>query len=293
MQKEIETEGETEEKAFDKFMCYCSGNTDGMKGAAEAGVQKAAELGSKLEALKSEKAQLDQELKDHQASREAAQVDSKKAANLREKEKAEFEAAEADMTTNIGAMKGAIAALEKGMGFFLQMGANQKTIVQRMVSSTAQLDDFQRDTVMGLLQGKETAQSSGEITGMLKAMLEEMEGDLATATKDEETSAAGFEELSAAKASEISSATAAIEAKTGVKRKGVKGVFEALEGLIPGALKSAGKFTIPGLTMIKLKKKPATKAGKRFAFGKEVFVKAKPARTLVKCYTVKALKDEF
>jgi hypothetical protein len=218
MQKEIEVEGEKEAEAFDKFMCYCNGNTDGMKGSAEAGVQKAAELGSKLEALKSEKAQLDQELKDHASSREAAQVDSKKAANLREKEKAEFEAAEADMTTNIGAMKGAITALEKGMGFFLQMGANQKVIVQRVVAETAQLDDFQRDTVMNLLQGKETAESSGEITGMLKAMLEEMEGDLATATKDEETSASGFEELSAAKASEIAAATAAIEAKT--KRAG-------------------------------------------------------------------------
>merc|ERR1719155_114611 len=61
-------------------------------------------------------------------------------------------------------------------------------------------------------------QSSGEITGMLKAMLEEMEGDLATAKKDEATAATGFEELSAAKAAEISSATSAIESKT--KRAG-------------------------------------------------------------------------
>merc|ERR1719359_2731985 len=87
-----------------------------------------------------------------------------------------------------------------------------------MVSSTTQLDEFQRESVMDLLQGKETAQSSGEIMGMLKAMLEEMEGDLATAKKDESTSAAGFEELSAAKAAEIASATSAIEAKT--KRSG-------------------------------------------------------------------------
>merc|ERR1719393_699907 len=50
--------------------------------------------------------------------------------------------------------------------------------------------------------------------GMLKAMLEEMEGDLATAKKDEATAATGFEELSAAKASEIASATSAIESKT-------------------------------------------------------------------------------
>merc|ERR1719424_439453 len=71
---------------------------------------------------------------------------------------------------------------------------------------------------MDLLQGKESAESSGEITGMLKAMLEEMEGDLATAKSDEATSKKGFEELSVAKESEISSATAAIEAKT--KRAG-------------------------------------------------------------------------
>merc|ERR1719409_126227 len=100
MQKEIETEGEKEEEAFEKFMCYCDGNTDGMK--------KAAELSSKLEALKAEKAQLEQELKDHQSSRE-----TEKAASIREKEKADFEAAAADMSTNIAAMKGAIAALEK------------------------------------------------------------------------------------------------------------------------------------------------------------------------------------
>merc|ERR1719326_139151 len=49
-------------------------------------------------------------------------------------------------------------------------------------------------------------------------MLEEMEGDLATAKKDEATAKAGFEELSAAKAAEIEAATAAIESKT--KRSG-------------------------------------------------------------------------
>jgi chromosome segregation ATPase len=54
--------------------------------------------------------------------------------------------------------------------------------------------------------------------GMLKAMLEEMEGDLSTAEKDEAAAVAGFEELSAAKAAEIASATSAIESKT--KRAG-------------------------------------------------------------------------
>merc|ERR1719178_324609 len=61
-------------------------------------------------------------------------------------------------------------------------------------------------------------QSSGEITGMLNAMLEEMEGDLKSANAAEESAAKSFSDLSAAKNSEISSATSAIESKT--KRAG-------------------------------------------------------------------------
>merc|ERR1719274_157577 len=134
------------------------------------------------------------------------------------KEKADFDAASADMSTNIAAMKGAISALEKGLGAFMQISSSQKTVLQRVVAATTTLDDYQRDSVMAFVQGKESAQSSGEIMGMLKAMLEEMEGDLATAEKDEATAVAGFEELSAAKAAEIASATSAIESKT--KRAG-------------------------------------------------------------------------
>merc|ERR1719230_1689602 len=54
-----------------------------------------------------------------------------------------------------------------------------------------------------------------------------------------------------------------------------------------------GKFTIPGLVMIKTRKKPARPATKKMMFGKMVKVKAKPAKTVVKAFCVKALKDEF
>merc|ERR1719504_403119 len=104
------------------------------------------------------------------------------------------------------------------MGSFLQMGTSQKEVLERVVSQSSQLDDFQRENVLDLLQGKETAQSSGEITGMLKAMLEEMEGDLKSATADEASASKAFSDLSAAKNAEIASATSAIESKT--KRAG-------------------------------------------------------------------------
>merc|ERR1712080_433592 len=55
-------------------------------------------------------------------------------------------------------------------------------------------------------------------------------------------------------------------------------------------VKKAGIFVIPGLARIKTRVKPATKAGKRNVFGKEIVVKAKPAKTIVKAFPVAALK---
>merc|ERR1712046_462267 len=75
------------------------------------------------------------------------------------------------------------------------------------------------------------------------------------------------------------------------KRSEMSKVLDALAELAGKEAKSTGKFTIPGVCMVKTKHKPATKAGKRMAFGKEVRVKAKPARTVVKCFAVKSLKQ--
>merc|ERR1711988_463221 len=86
---------------------------------------------------------------------------------------------------------------------------------------------------------------------------------------------------------------AQIEASAGVKKKDCKAVFTALQDLVPDALKKHGKFTIPGVSMIKLRHKKATPAGKRMAFGKLMHVKAKPACKVVKCFAPKTLKEAF
>merc|ERR1711879_314889 len=58
-------------------------------------------------------------------------------------------------------------------------------------------------------------------------------------------------------------------------------------------VKKTGKFTLPGLCVLKTRTKPATKAGKREIFGKVVMVKAKPAKKIVKAFPVKALKTSI
>merc|ERR1711966_462347 len=74
------------------------------------------------------------------------------------------------------------------------------------------------------------------------------------------------------------------------KRADMSKALDALAELITKEVKGTGKFTIPGVCMIKTRHKPATKAGKRMAFGKEIKVKAKPARTVVKAFAVAAIK---
>merc|ERR1719394_923638 len=70
-------------------------------------------------------------------------------------------------------------------------------------------------------------------------------------------------------------------------------VIDSLAAIATKEVKSAGKFVIPGVCMIKTRVKPARKAGKRMAFGKEVMVKAQPAKTVVKAFPVSALKKSI
>merc|ERR1712205_157094 len=50
---------------------------------------------------------------------------------------------------------------------------------------------------------------------------------------------------------------------------------------------------LPGLCRIKTRTKPATKAGVRNIFGKEMKVAAKPAKKVVKAFPVQALKKQI
>merc|ERR1719273_2556156 len=78
-----------------------------------------------------------------------------------------------------------------------------------------------------------------------------------------------------------------------LKKSEAAKILNTLATVATKEVKNAGKFTIPGLCMIKTRVKPATKAGKVMAFGKEMVVKAKPARTVVKAFPVGALKKSI
>merc|ERR1712159_893828 len=85
--------------------------------------------------------------------------------------------------------------------------------------------------------------------------------------------------------------TAKIGESAGLKPKDVKAVLAALTAIATAEVKKTEKFVIPQVCMLKLKHKPARKAGKKIMFGKEVKVAAKPATKVVKAFAAKALKD--
>ena len=82
---------------------------------------------------------------------------------------------------------------------------------------------------------------------------------------------------------------------TGLTRKEVSSVFQAMAGLIKKDLgkKGPGIFTVPGLMKVRCVRKPARKARKGVNpfTGEEMMFKAKPARNVVKVSALKALKD--
>merc|ERR1719313_726711 len=84
-----------------------------------------------------------------------------------------------------------------------------------------------------------------------------------------------------------------IATEHGLKTKEVNEVFDSLAAIATKEVKKSGVFTLPGLCRIKTRTKPATKAGTRMAFGKEIKVKAQPARTVVKAFPVAALKRQI
>ena len=87
----------------------------------------------------------------------------------------------------------------------------------------------------------------------------------------------------------------ALADSTGLTKKQVSAVMDAMNNLIEGSIKKrgAGEFTIPGMMKITTVRKPAVKARKGINpfTGEETMFKAKPATTAVKIRPLKKMKE--
>merc|ERR1719359_2493402 len=178
----------------------------------------------------------------------------KEATAIREKEAAAFEKETADLRSYLTAMEKAIAAIMGGVGKtrgslagaassaesftapgsefagpggFLQTSA--AAVLRRLVQQKRDVNEADREDLLAFLgqgQGAPAAvyvPQSGQVVGILKQMIDEMDADLNGAIAKEKAAKAAYEELMAAKTKEKEILTQMIEDKlTRIADLGVK-----------------------------------------------------------------------
>merc|ERR1719428_1943325 len=97
MQKSIEREGEKEKELFEKFMCYCSSGEDELTASIEGSKASIEQLTGKIESDTALKSQLEQDVVQHKADRDAAEAAIKESTAMREKEASEFATTSGEM----------------------------------------------------------------------------------------------------------------------------------------------------------------------------------------------------
>jgi len=214
MQTKITEEAKTKEGMFDKFMCYCKGGDENLKGSITAAEEKVPQVESSIKEDGASKSQLEADVKAASSDRAEAVSTLGKAKAIREKEASEYAASAAESKSNINALAKAIPAIEQGTSAsFLQANAGVSNRL-RQLSVSMDMEAVDRDLLASFLSGASTSKGSGEILGILKSMQDEMQKDLADASSDENGRVADYEALVAAKGKEKAALTKAIETKT-------------------------------------------------------------------------------
>jgi len=216
IEKKVSEEIKAKEKLYDEYMCYCK-NSDGTLAASiSTSENKIPKVASSIEADSAKKAQTEMELKKAQIGRSEAKEQIAKAEKLRASQADTFASESGDLKTNIAALSKAIPAIESGMsGAFLQTSG--AATLRRLTMSNIDISPSERDLLSSFLmvgQHDGYVPKSGEITGILKTIKDEMTAELADITEAEKGAISDFEGLVAAKKKEIASLTKAIETKS-------------------------------------------------------------------------------
>merc|ERR1719166_62068 len=285
MQKKVTAEGEKEADLYKKFMCYCKTNGGNLQSSIGAAETKIPAVQADIEEAESQLDSTKEALKQAQTDRAAAKSALAEATAIRKKEAAAFETLEAEYNANIAAIRKAVAALERGMaGGFFQTGAAK--ILRQLISNKQDMMDEDRQQLSAFLSvpwGAGYGPQSGQITGLLKEMGDEMARGLSAAMEAEHAAIIAYKQLSAAKTKEINALTASIEAKT--KKIGEVGVAIAAmsneQGDTVEALAADKKF------LVDLEKGCATKTAEW-----EVIVKTRSEELAALAETIKILNDD-
>lgn len=231
MVAQLEKEGEEDEEIYQQMGCWCeTGDKEKTKSIADA-EGKINDLSSAIEELTAKSAQLTAEMGalTGEVSKNTEAMES--ATALRDKQLAEFNAEEKDMIMSVTSLKGAVIALSKNHeGASLLQVSSERSLVDHMSAAKIiqeqfarhrdlladKIDPRQHKLVLSFLQGGSQLKQpqSGAIFGILKAMKENFETNLAQSQKEEMENAKAYEDLKKAKKEEIKAGSDLVDTKT-------------------------------------------------------------------------------
>merc|ERR1719313_775255 len=187
MAKKVAAEGAAEKELYDKFMCYCQTSGGDLKETISKNDAAIPQLQADIEEAEAAKKTAEADLKAAQDGRAKAKEDIAKATAIRKKEADAFAKVKAELDSYIGALTKAIPAIEKGMSGTGFLQTSLGAVLRRVALADSNLSDFDRMRLTAFLTGghgdaARYIPQSGEITGILKQLLDEFSKDLSDAT---------------------------------------------------------------------------------------------------------------
>lgn len=243
MKTQVEAEGREDDKAYEKYSCWCK-KTDGEKSdAIESAGNRIESQTAFVQEATAKEGQLNTEVDALEQDIEEDQTALQSALAIREKENEEFVATSEDMKETLAALANAIKVLESVN--LAQTPMHKEDVEHAFVQVKASVhkhfpqfkEVLERDLydVLGSLSSKNTLRGaalsqdpsvggaakgsksynsrSGAIFGILGAMNDQFKRDLADAEAAEKSAAAAFAKLKATKEEEIAVATEQIKNK--------------------------------------------------------------------------------
>uniref|UniRef100_A0A7S0ZQL5 Uncharacterized protein n=1 Tax=Noctiluca scintillans TaxID=2966 RepID=A0A7S0ZQL5_NOCSC len=212
MQAKVTEEGHKEKELYDKYICHCKKSKAELLDSISKGKASITETSDELVRDQDQKGQKVAAVEKDRADRQSAQEVLKSTMALREKEGAESAAEIADLKSNIKALHAAIKVLQGKGGSFLQRDTAET--LRMMVSQNVE-NHADRAFIFSFLSNdrEQYAPRTGEILGVLKQLLVDMQDQLQEAENKESDAVTTFEDLVGAKRQELGALTKSVESK--------------------------------------------------------------------------------
>merc|ERR1719191_1378943 len=202
MSAELEEDAKKEAEIFDKAMCVCETGERDLQGVIDHSNGEITRLTSKIESETAEKEKLDKDLELHAKDKVDTEKNLEESAALREKENAKFVENEKVTMFSEDQLARAIPLFEKkGAASFMQTAHHQGMTLRKIVEVGHYLNPEKRRAVVSFLEqsqsgrANEPSAAAAEIIGMMKAMQDEMNSDLADMRKTETDDTNAFNDM--------------------------------------------------------------------------------------------------